>query len=77
MAIEGTVTNHGIGPKTTTASIGFVHSKIKVAATISCKPINTNQKDKPFDSITTSASGSLTLSATGSKKAPKAEPNLI
>lgn len=38
MAIEGTVTNHGTGPKTT-ASIGLVHNNINVAATISCIPM--------------------------------------
>lgn len=34
IAIEGTVNNHGTGPNSAT-SIGFVHSKINVAATIS------------------------------------------
>lgn len=38
MAIEGTVTNHGTGPNTM-ASIGLVHSKINVAATMSCIPM--------------------------------------
>lgn len=34
IAIDGTVSNHGTGPNTAT-SIGFVQSKINVAATIS------------------------------------------
>ena len=34
IAIDGTVSNHGSGPNTAT-SIGFVHSKMSVAATIS------------------------------------------
>lgn len=80
MAIEGTVTNHGTGPKRI-ASIGLVHNKINVAATISCIHMTLNQKkDKSFLFLLQQQSlrrGSLTLSATGSKKAPNAEPNLI
>jgi hypothetical protein len=44
MAIEGTVTNHGTGPKTT-ATIGLVHNNINVAATISLSA--TGSKNAP------------------------------
>lgn len=87
IAIDGTVNSHGSCPKIA-ASGGLVHSKTNVAATISCDHEWSNNsyyslyiKDRRSVVNLILETGKIkkrhTLSATGSKNAPKAVPKFI
>lgn len=70
MVIEGMINNHGNCPNTATSK-GLVHNKTNVAETMSC--IQFQQKLNSHIGERNLELKKITLSATGSKKAPNVD----